>query len=353
MAERKERRAPTRADVARLAGTSLATVSYVINGGPKKVSAETGDKVRRAISELGYRPDPIARQLRGSESSVLGLLVPNLRGPFFVDLAEEIERQVRSRGKLLLIASTNFDPETEEELVADFLSRRTAAILSIGPTPRLLPESAEHGTFHGALTVMPGCRLEQAVSIGIDQREAARLAVQHLVDHGCRSVAAIFGPEGHTVFRPRMRGWRDVTGLDGALGQQLSRWADYSFSGGYRAAVELVRDGAVKPDGLFVSNDTQAVGALAALSDLRVQVPEDIAVVSIDAARISEFTTPALTTVEQPIGSLAQAALDVVEGLVPAGPRTVTVPHRLLVRDSCGCGDRGTGASRLAKCHES
>ncbi|MFV0451063.1 MAG: LacI family DNA-binding transcriptional regulator [Propioniciclava sp.] len=328
-------RNPTRQDVARRAHTSLATVSYVVNNGPKRVSAQTRDRVLRAIAELGYRPDPVARSFRGVDDGAIGMLVPNFNGPFFADLVAEVERQAVSRGKVVLFGSTGYDPAAESSLMQTFRDRRVGAVLIIGPTPHVKAPGIEHG----ALNVLRMTGGHRAVAIGIAQREATRAVVQHLFDHGRRRVAALFGPTSHGVFNVRYRGWKDVAAYTPQQTRDLVRRSDYSFHGGYTATLELF-DQAHAPDGLFVSNDTQAVGALKALNHLGFRVPDDVAVVSIDSTELSPFLVPSLTSISQPTGLLAEAALDVVEGIVAQDQTTVRVPFTLEVRDSCGCGER-------------
>lgn len=325
-------RNPTRQDVARRANTSVATVSYVVNDGPKRVSAQTRQRVLHAIDELGYRPDPVARSFRGVDASAIGMLVPNFNGPFFADLVAEVERQAAQRGKVVLFGSTGYDPQAEAAMLQTFRDRRVGAVLIIGPTPMV----EAPGIQHGALNVLTTANGPGAVAIGIAQREATRTVVQHLFDHDRRRVAALFGPTNHGVFNVRYRGWKDVASYGRTQTRDLVRRAEYSFEGGHAATLDLF-DRAEPPDGLFVSNDTQAVGALKALNRLGLRVPEDVAVVSIDSTEMSPYLIPSLTSISQPTHLLAQAALDVVEGLRVETSPTIRVPYNLEIRDSCGC----------------
>lgn len=325
-------RNPTRQDVARHANTSLATVSYVVNGGPKRVSAQTRQRVLRAIEELGYRPDPVARSFRGADPTAIGMLVPNFNGPFFADLVAEVERQAAARGKVVLFGSTSYDPAAEAAMLQNFRDRRVGTALIIGPTPQVQAPGIEHG----ALNVLRMTKGHSVVSIGIAQRDATRTAAQHLFDHGRRRVAALFGPTSHGVFNVRYRGWRDVAGYSAEQTRALVRRGEYSFHGGYATTLELF-DQPEPPDALFVSNDTQATGALKALHHLRLRVPEDVAVVSIDSTQLSPYLIPSLTSISQPTQLLAKAALDVVDGAMDDGRTTIRVPYTLEVRESCGC----------------
>lgn len=317
--------------MARLARSSPATVSYVINNGPKFVSEGTRKRILEAIEELRYRPDPVARSFRSSDSHAIGMLVPNFRGPFFADLVAEVERQAVARGKVVLFGSTDFDPDIENELLSTFRGRRVGAILVLGPTPHIDAPAMEHG----AVNVLRQESAGEVFSIGIPQRAATRAAARHLLDHGRTRTAAIFGPSSHGVFNVRYRGWRDATSYDAERTKQLVRRAEYSFQGGYDAAMELFSR-KNPPDSVLMSNDTQAIGALSALHRLGLKVPEDVAVVSIDATELSPFLIPALTSVRQPTDLIAQAALDIAEGILPEKNK-VRVPFSLELRESCGC----------------
>lgn len=324
---------PTRADVAKLARTSLATVSYVVNDGPKFVAEKTRKRVLDTIETLGYRPDPIALSLRGASSNSIGMMVPNFRGPFFADLVAEVEQRAAAQGKVVIFGSTRYIHSTEQELIRTFADHRVEAVLSIGPTKELQPADR----FNGAINIFRISDDDRAMStVEIAQRAATREAAQHLLGHGRKRIAAIFGPTAHGVFKVRYRGWRDAMSYTTEQSKELVRRADYSYRGGHDAALELFSQ-KHRPDGLLVSNDTQAIGALSALNTMGLRIPEDVAVISIDSTEISPFLSPPLSSVAQPADLLAEGALELIN-TPDADPGThITVPHRLNTRESCGC----------------
>jgi len=336
LSSRTPGRNPTRADVALRAQTSPATVSYVVNNGPKFVSDETRQRVLRAIEELGYQPDPVALSFRGSDSNAIGMLVPNFNGPFFSDLVAEVERQASRRGKVVLVGSTGYHPSAERDMLQTFRNRRVQAVLVIGPTSHVGTSLSTSSVVHGAVNVLRFDTTRDVVPVGIAQRAAAREAARHLLGHGRRRVAAVFGPVAHDVFNIRYRGWRDATAYTAAQTKDLVRRAEYSFQGGFDATMDLFTQ-SILPDALFVSNDTQAIGALSALHRLGLTVPDDVAVVSIDATELSPFLIPPLTSVRQPTDLIAEAALDIVDSPEHSLPKDVRVPFSLELRESCGC----------------
>lgn len=317
--------------MARLANTSPATVSYVLNDGPKHVSDETTQRVLKAIATLGYRPDPVARSFRGFDSQALGMLVPNFSSPFFSELIAEVERQAAARGKVMLFASTGLDPATEERMLQTFRDRRVDAVFVIAPTTDLRVPGIEHG----ALNVLRFGRTTTVTAVGIAQETATRAAVQHLVEHGRSDIAAIFGPN-YGVFNVRYRGWRDAMKYTGEQTKRRVRRADYSLKGGFDSAKDLFAEGPI-PDAVFTSTDAQAIGAIKALHKLGLRVPEDVAVVAIDATELSSFLVPSLTAIRQPTDLLAQEALNIVDIPPCDSPKRVRVPFTLDLHESCGC----------------
>lgn len=340
--QRNRAAAPTRADVARLAHTSLSTVSYVINGGPRQVLPDTRDRVLKAIDELGYRPNMIARSLRLSSTNAIGVVVPLSVNPFFGELISAIETQARTLGKVVLFGTTGHDSELERELIQSFHDRRVDAILGIGLSPGLRRQPA----LQGWLAVLTGPGDEVRYATGIDQRAAARAATQHLVDHGFAEVGCITGPADFPVFDTRTKGWRDaVAHLSEDRASELVSPGEFSLSGGY-AATHALFARPNPPRALYVSADMQAIGALKALHELGLRVPEDVAIVSIDGTNLCEYITPSLSSIRQPVDVLAQRALAAVDH-EPTQARE-ELPFEFIPRESCGCVSPRAGSIALA-----
>ena len=325
-------RRTTRDDVARLAKTSTAVVSYVVNDGPRNVSPELRARVIAAMDSLGYYPNAIARSLAATESRTLGMIVPNINNSYFAELALAVEEAALGRDRLLFLGNSNETEEREQAYIRTFIEQCVDGIIIIGVA---LQSSIERATLSGVPVVVVDRAIaaSEARTVSIDHRAAAFRATTHLIEHGHREVACLTGPENQLVAEDRRQGWADAllaAGLDPAS-QRVLR-SPYSLEGG---AAALDAEPSL-PRALFVASDEQARGVIAAASRRSVSVPGDLALVSVDGTREGEFSNPALTTERQPYSALAEAAVTSVLGI--SGPDAhVVVDTELCIRQSCGC----------------
>lgn len=330
---------PTRDDVARLAGTSTAVVSYVLNNGPRPVSAATKAKVLAAVAELDYRPNGVARSLRARTTTALGLIVPDGSNPYFARIAQAVEEAAYRRGYTVLIGSAMDDAARELAYVQTFIDRRVDGILYI-------PTHGADCVSEMAKARVPTVLLDRVVdgldasSVTPDNVEGARLATQHLIDHGHRRIAFIGGPQQLSPSRERHAGWAQA--MRAAKLRPLASLqveAAFGLEAGYRAAIRLLRK-RNRPTAIFTSADDQAIGALRAAYELNLTVPDDVAFVSFDGTTEASFTVPSLCCVRQPITQLADRAVELLLNRI-TDPSTPVVPDRLAVSlatgGSCGC----------------
>ena len=325
----------TRADVARYAGVSSAVVSYVVNNGPRPVAPATAARVLEAIRVLGYRPNASARALRSGSTMLLGLVVPEIGNPLFAELALAVEAEAASRGYALLLTNSENDPLVERRHILNLVGRQIDGLLL---TTTMAPPDLGALPLAGIPTVLLNTFEETPgfFGVGVDAFAGAYTATSHLIGHGRSSVALVIGGQQASSDELRERGWRkagrDAGLVDGFVGRE-----EWSRAGGYRAGQRLFA-GKSYPDAIFVSSDLQAIGALRALRERGLRVPEDVAVVSFDGTQDSEYSAPRLTAMRQPVQAMAADAIHRVLGRGQDG----TVRHRLhkpelIVRDSCGC----------------
>ena len=336
----------TRKDVARLAGVSTAVVSYVVNGGPKRVSPVTAAKVREAISALGYRPNAAARALKLGSSEMLGMVVPDTTNPFFATLARAVEEAAAARGYALLLANSGGSAANERRQVRNLASRRVDGVFlsSVLFEPDLT--ELEHSEIPAVLlnhsTEVPGFN-----SVGVELLEGSRRAVEHLVGHGHRNIALVMGMNAGNDLDAREVGWQQGLAEAGLPEGPILR-CDFDRQGGYRAGQRLLA-AADRPTAVFVSSDLQAVGLLRAVSEAGLRVPEDLAVFSFDGSAEAEFSWPPLSTVAQPVQAMAEAAVEALIGFDGVSPtRNRIFPVDLVLRASCGC-VAGTGRARARR----
>ena len=320
----------TLADVARYAGVSSAVVSYVVNNGPRPVAPATADRVREAIAVLGYRPNSHARALVSGRTGILGLIHPGTANPFFGEY-NDILYEVATRHGIALLNTNSAGDTTTERALIESLARRSVdgIVVMTSMSPSDIPQLHDPGIpilFVDCPFPIPGHR-----TIGPNSVAGARRVVEHLiVVHGHRDIAFIAGaaePE------EREQGWREALRVHGLPDGPLVR-TNYGLDGGHAGARTLV-SGPDRPDAIFVASDLQAYGALHAIHEEQVRIPQDVAVVSFDGNTESAHTWPPLTIVRQPLAAMAEAA---IAGILGTGsPRHDLFDMDLIVRQSCGC----------------
>jgi LacI family transcriptional regulator len=254
-------------DVARTAGVSLKTVSRVIND-EAGVAAGTAERVGTAIAELGYERNDLARSLRhGTSSGTLGLVIEDVRNPFYSAIAQAVETAARDRGLLLITASAREDPGREHELVTALLRRRVDALLLVpaGPDHRYVFGNGGH--VHAVFLDRPPGMVD-ADTVLVDNAGGARRAVEHLVEHGHTRIGCIADDAGLYTARERLAGFRAAladAGLDedAALVLTGNRDADASEAAVHRL-MAMPEDR--RPTALLAANNRNTVGALRALA---------------------------------------------------------------------------------------
>ncbi|WP_307052229.1 LacI family DNA-binding transcriptional regulator [Arthrobacter oryzae] len=325
----------TRKDVARYAGVSTAVVSYVVNGGPKRVAPATEAKVQDAIRVLGYRPNAAARALKLGSSETIGLIIPDNSNPFFSLLAHAVEDAAGELGYALFLTNSDGDLAKERRHIRNLAARQVDGVVlaSVLSEPDLADlESAEISSVLLSHSEKPA----GVTSVGVDLAGGARTAVEHLIGHGHTNIGLAMGTTTANEADDREQGWLQALKAAGLPEGPIARSA-FTRDGGYAAGKRLLASGH-RPTAIFASSDMQAVGILRALHEAGLSVPEDIALAAFDGSVEAEYSWPPLTTVEQPVRDMADAA---VRALVGADrgepPRHHVFPTRLLVRQSCGC----------------
>ena len=331
-------RRATRLDVARLAGTSTAVVSYVINNGPRPVADETRARVLAAVKELDYRPNALARSLRAQRTHALGLIVPDLANPFFAELARSIEMKGSEYGEALLLGNSLDAEERERQYVRTFLEYRVDGliIVPVGDGRKSRPELVNSEI---PIVVLDRCVPGLAVpTILPDNVEGARLATEHLLEHGYGDVACLAGPQDLSTADERLAGWAAALDDAGVANRRrLVVRSPFGRKAGYLAARELLSEKS-RPRSLFASSDEQAFGVLRAAAQLKLRVPDDLAVVGFDGLQHSRSTVPQLTTMRQPLEQAGELAVHILhDNATDRGGEILRLPVTLQRGGSCGC----------------
>jgi LacI family transcriptional regulator len=333
--------APTMREVAQRAGTSTAVVSYVLNNGPRQVAPATRERVLRAVTDLGYRPNTLARALRARRTAMLAVVVPDLAKPYFAELVRAVEDAAFARGLRLLVGSSHFDPAREAAQTGAFVDARVDGLLLVAaadPAPALeLLRAARtpYLTLHRRLPGVPG-------GITGDDVDAGVQATGHLLRHGHRVIACLSGERPDAPVGARTAGYRAALRAAGiAVDRRLVVRCDYAdlYEDARRKAAALLTR---RPDitAVCATTDEHALGLMRAATDLGRRVGADLAVVSIGGTELAGYLDPPLTAVAQPFGRLGRAAVADLLHLIdhPDQPRTgIRLPMSLVLGRSCGC----------------
>lgn len=331
----RRRRGPGMTEVARAAGVSQKTVSRVVNGEPH-VSPEVRDRVLRVIRELDYRPNNAARALLLGRYRRIGVvsLGTALYGPSTLLIA--LERAMQGEGYSFALVST---------LEGQRVSVAVEALLEQGVDGIVLSEPIDDGTPLRLSAQVPVVSLGEGVEltdgvgvvVGADGVAAARLATEHLLSLGHRTVWHLPGPQDWWAARDRLCGWREALAAAGAPEPPLPTPGDWSPASGYAAGRQLAQLSDVTA--VFAANDDMALGALRAFAEAGLSVPADVSVVGYDDIPAAPYLSPPLTTVRHDTAALANHAVDVLIAMIEGRPRPAQhdgIPVELAVRASSG-----------------
>ena len=324
-------------DVARQAGVSVATASRVASG-LDNVRSETRERVERAMRELLYVPPG-----RRTETGVIGLLLPDFENPIFPELAQAIERRATEAGFASILCSTTAAAFREVDYVHMLLDREVDGMIFI--SCEMTNMSGEHD--HYARLVDEGARMVfvngalnnlNVPSVGVDEVHAGECATQHLLDLGHRHIGYAAGPSFYLPTQQKAAGRERALLAAGLEPDGLVGHADFSVEGG-RAALRKLLTHSPAPTGVICSSDLMAIGVLQEAFAQGLRVPEDLSVVGFDGIDAAEWTSPRLTTVEQPIEEIADVAVDMLSTLIAEPLKPLpdsTFRPRLNVRESTG-----------------
>jgi LacI family transcriptional regulator len=325
-------------DLGRLAGVHPSTVARVLNDDPRqRVSEDVRQRIVALAREHGYQPNHMARSLRTKHSSVIGTVIPDISNPFFAILFRGIEDALADRGYSVILANTDDDPARQVRNIAMLRGRQVDGLILA--TARRNDPSVRELTAAGFPFVLVNRHTDPipANAVVPDDRAGAAAAVEHLIALGHRRTAHIAGAEEISTGHWRRRGYSDALERHGLpLDPQLLARGSYRESGGYEAMVRLLAQ-SEPPTAVFAVNDLAASGALRAIQEAGLRVPQDISVVGFNDLSTSVQTTPRLTTMRLPLREMGVAAaerlLGQLSGAAPPSEPTV-IPVGLVIRES-------------------
>lgn len=325
-------------DVALRAGVSVGTVSNVMNH-PDKVAPSTVTRVRAAIDELGFIRNDAARQLRDGRSKTIGLIVLDVRNPFFTDVARGAEEKAATAGLMVTLGNSDENTEREATYLDLFEQQRVHGVL-ISPYADV-EDRLRRLRARGIPAVLVDRTSEDASfsSVSVDDLAGGRLATEHLISQGRRRIAFVGGPLDIRQVSDRLEGARRAVGVNADVTLEIFATEALSVLAGRAVGAEIVgRAPADRPDAIFAANDLVAMGILQALMmQSTVQVPDEIALIGYDDIDFASAAVVPLSSIRQPSTLIGQTAVDILlyEAANPlAEPQQVVFQPELVVRAS-------------------
>ncbi len=326
------------AEVAKRAKVSTATVSRTINA-TGNVSSATAERVWRVVRSLGYHPDTNARALVSGRSRFLGLIISDITNPFFPELVKSFEQLALKHGLEVLCLNTSYDPGRMSQCVRRLLERKVdgVAVITSEMDKELLTQLEERRI--PMVFLDTGRVRENSSNIKVNYESGIHEAIKHLFDLGHKRLAFISGPLELRSAQTRRSAFLKWMGhYDLLADERLIETGNHKIDGGESAMERLLALHRL-PTAILASNDLTAIGALRAIHNAKLRVPDDISVVGFDDIDFSQFTQPALTTVRLSRTELAQKAFDALiaslNGQIKMG-REYRVETHLIVRGSTG-----------------
>lgn len=324
-------------DVARAANVGAMTVSRVINNHPY-VAEGTAKRVRAAIRELKYQPNHAARVLNGQLSRSIGLIVPDLADRFFSVVSHAVQETARASGYLVWLAASNDDPAIEAAQVEQMTHHPVDGIL-------LVPVDSRHKYLKAAasggvplVTIDRPIEVAKTDSVEVENRAGARMAIEHLIQHGCRRILCVTKNSHLRPVKERIAGYEESLQ---AANFPYAKTLDLSQEAEARDTLASLFRSRNRPHAFFTTNNASTIWVIETLREIGVETGRDIALIGFDDVDFYTLITPSVTAISQPAAELGRTAtrllLERIKGdPLPSRVQTV-LPVSLVIRESCGC----------------
>jgi LacI family transcriptional regulator len=331
-------------DIAKRCKVSIATVSAVVNGADW-VTDSTRTRVQRAVTEMGYHPNQYARGLKRREGHAVGVIVSDLTNPFFTQIVRSLSHALHAAGRSLSLCDSDHQHSLGEANLRMLVEGQIIGLVVIGDT---VPEKAleafvKHRARVPVISIEREYALPQVSCLLVDSERGAHTATRHLFERGCERIAMITGPTtgaGSATYGRAQRydGYQRALAESGhPLDPRLVVEGNFRYESG-RTAMRRLLALKHRPDAVFAANDMMALGAMSAIRDAELAVPDDIALVGFDNVPMTGLMAPGLTTMAMPMSELGDAAARLLEEQLGCNGRHEPERHifsaELVVRES-------------------
>jgi len=325
-------------DIAKETGFSISTVSRVLSNSNYPVAEQIRQKVVRAAETMGYEPNIAARSLRTDRTKTIGIIVDDLLSPFTPPIVRGIQDYLNENDFLSLIVNSDWDPDQEQAAIKTLLSRPVDGIIFVEyshqTTSDVLERSNKPRVFVHRLFGSPIKN-----SVVPDDYYGAGLATEHLIGLGHDRIGYINGPENWHTCRARLRGYQETLASHNLpLDASLIQPGDWEMDSGSASAQNFLKQDK-PPTAIFAANDSMALGAIYAIQDAGLRIPEDIAVVGYDNRNFTTTVRPRITTVSMPVIEMGGVAAELLLKQIAEGRKEeveIKVKGQLIIRETCG-----------------
>ncbi|MFL6302650.1 MAG: LacI family DNA-binding transcriptional regulator [Candidatus Sulfotelmatobacter sp.] len=327
----------TLADVARVAGVGPMTVSRTINGHPY-VTDETARRVRAAIRKLDYRPNHAARMLTGQLSRSIGLIVPDIADSFFSVVIHAVQDTARANGYLVWLAASNDDPSIEAAQLEMMAHHPVDGILLVPTDSRSSYLKTVAAGSTPVVTIDRPMEVATTDSVGVENRKGARMAVEHLIQHGYKKIMCVTANAHLLTIKERIAGYKEsMREAKVPCPRELRLSSEKSA----KPALSELFASCNRPDALFTANNASTIWVIKALRNLNIEIGKDVALVGFDDVDFFTLVTPPVTAIRQPAAELGNVSARLLLQRINGGFKTSSVrtvlPVTLTLRESCGC----------------
>jgi LacI family transcriptional regulator len=313
------------------------TVSRTINGHPY-VSEETAKKVRTAIRQLNYRPNHAARMLTGKLSRSIGLIVPDITDTFFSIISHAVQEIAREHGYLVWLAVSDDDPVIEAALVEMMTHHPVDGLLLIPANSRQKYLKQLASGLIPVITMDRPIEVATTDTVGVENRAGARMAVEHLIQHGRRNIICAASNTHLLTIKERIAGYQESMHR---AKLQCPAEVHLSSQASAKASLSELFGSRRRPQAVFTANNMSTTWVIEALRELKIEIGKDVALVGFDDIEFYALLTPSITAVNQPAAELgrisARLLLQRISGELTGSSLRTVLPVSLVVRESCGC----------------
>jgi len=333
-------RRPTMKDVAASAGVSQPTVSHVLNG-TASISEEVTERVLKAIEDLRYVPNMVAKNLKQKKTDTIAFIIPDIDSGYYAQLAKGVEERAREHGFITFLCNTFYNPELESRYIMNLIQHKAEGIV-IGYG--MVKEEVYREIYKyniPFIIVDDSATVERycVPSVEIDNIKGSYLAVQHLHDAGAKKLCFASEPLYNKTLRNRFEGFKramDEFGYEVSQDQLFIESVEYNkMEMGYSIGAKILLNGSI--DAVFASSDNLAVGIMKRFEEHNVRVPDDIIVIGYDDIPLAKLVTPALTSIAQPKYPMGQMGVDLLMSIIKGQDiknKRIVMEPSLIVRKS-------------------